>query len=180
VYPKLGKRAHLYSKRETQERDGESAFRCCAVIGLRAAIFPPNGTRVCVAQEHHATRRPGVQEVLVQYRNRADKLQTRSSAHRNGTLRLSAHGLRFTGFDQFAYCSRGVYSTTYLITQLPRYPFKCRKFKCDLANCCIYLNFKCFSSGQVIASRGCCSTISSRLNRVAITIITISPPVRAA
>jgi len=94
VYPKLGKRAHLYSKRETQERDGESAFRCCAVIGLRAAIFPPNGTRVCVAQEHHATRRSGVQEVLVQYRNRADKLQTRSSAHRNGTLRLSAHGLR--------------------------------------------------------------------------------------
>jgi len=129
------------------------------------------------------TRAPchkAVQEVLVQYRNRADKLQTRSSAHRNGTLRLSAHGLRVTGFDQFAYGSRGVYSTTYLITQLPRYPFKCRKFKCDLANCCIYLNFKCFSSGQVIASRGCCSTISSRLNRVAITIITISPPVRAA
>lgn len=182
MYSKLGKRAHLYSKRETQERDGESAFRCCAVIGLRAAIFP---LTVLVCVWHKSTMpQGGLGCKKYSFSTEIELTNCRHGRVRIGTalygFRLTGYGLRVTGFDQFAYGSRGVYSTTYLITQLPRYPFKCRKFKCDLANCCIYLKFKCFSSGQVIASRGCCSTISSRLNRVAITIITISPPVRAA
>jgi len=93
VYPKLGKRAHLYSKRETQERDGESAFRCCAVIGLRAAIFP---LTVLVCVWHKSTMPQG--GLGCKKYSFSTEIELTNCRHGRVRIGTALYGFRLTGY----------------------------------------------------------------------------------
>lgn len=124
-----------------EERDAALAFRCCAVIGSGAAILPVCSVRSHTSKNTVAWGGLGWKEYA--FSTKIELTNCRHGRVRIGTalygLRVTDYWLPITGYDSLTVALTVAWSVC-SITGLPRFQFKCRKFKCDLANCWTYLN----------------------------------------